>query len=176
MRTQIIHGCLAAAVLALAGCGAGSSSSSSYSTASGVPAAGGSLVVSSKQSPLGTILAAGPRQMTVYMFAADTGSSPTCTGACAEVWPPVTSAAGARASGQALAGELGTVARSGGTMQITYKGHPLYYYRADTTSAEVSGQDVDSFGARWYVLSPAGVKLETSAPGASEPSSSSYKY
>ena len=48
-------------------------------------------------------------------------------------------------------------------MQVTYNGHPLYYYAADQKPGDTSGQNVDGFGAEWYVLSPAvfGVLRET---------------
>ena len=50
----------------------GASSSSSGATA---------VAVSTKHSKLGTILAAGPKHLTVYLFEADKGSSSACTGA-----------------------------------------------------------------------------------------------
>ena len=52
--------------------------------------------------------------------------------------------------------DLGTSTRSDGTKQVTYKGHPLYYYVGDPNSGETSGQGINSFGAPWYVLSPSG--------------------
>ena len=96
--------------------------------------------MTSRQAKLGTILVAGPKQLTVYMFAGDTGSSSTCSGSCAAVWPPVTSAASAAAGGRVLAGKLGTTMRSDGSRQVTYDGHPLYYYAPDRESGEANGR------------------------------------
>jgi Secreted repeat of unknown function len=51
-------------------------------------------------------------------------------------------------------------ARTGGTTEVTYHGHPLYYYAADSKPGDTNGQGVKAFGAEWYVLSPAGDKVE----------------
>ena len=125
------------------------------------PASTGVLIVS-KHSHDGTILAAGPKRLTVYMFEGDHGSTSTCTGTCAQVWPPVTTAAAATAAGAAVTGDLSTITRSDGTKQITYKGHPLYYYVKDKDDGDAYGQNVNSFGADWYVLKPSGVKVDNS--------------
>ena len=165
---------LAAAGLAFAGCGSSSSKteasgySSSATSASQKAAAATSSASSSAatgtavmtvHTSLGTILAAGPKRLTVYLFAADTGAASTCSGACAQVWPPVTTSGAAKAEGGAAAGDLGTITRSDGTKQLTYKGHPLYYYVSDQQSGETTGQGVNSFGAPWYVLSPSGSEI-----------------
>ncbi len=111
---------------------------------------------------LGTIVVAGPKQMTVYLFEADRGSTSNCSEACAQAWPPVTTTGNPKAEGGALAADLGTTTRSDGTKQVTYKGHPLYYYVTDQQSGETTGQGVKSFGAAWYVLSPKGSKIDGS--------------
>jgi predicted lipoprotein with Yx(FWY)xxD motif len=109
---------------------------------------------------LGTILAAGKKELTVYLFEADKGSSSTCTGACAKVWPPV--AGKGVAKEQAKASDLGTITRSDGTTQVTYKGHPLYYFMKDKDDEDAYGQGSKSFGAGWYVLTPSGKKIDES--------------
>lgn len=68
----------------------------------------------SKPNKLGTVLGAGPKQLTVYLFEADKGSTSSCSGACAAVWPPVTTSAKPKATGGALATDLGTSKRSDG--------------------------------------------------------------
>jgi predicted lipoprotein with Yx(FWY)xxD motif len=161
--------------LALAGCGSGSSTTSSSSATSGsaspqstatttsAPTAAsgaGVATVSVAHSSLGSILVAGPKHLTVYLFAADKGPSSTCSSACAEVWPPVTTTGAPKAASGANAADLGTITRSDGTKQVTYKGHPLYYYVGDGTSGETSGQGLNSFGAPWYVLSPSGSEVK----------------
>jgi len=65
-------------------------------------------------------------------------------------------------SGPAKAGSgiksslLGTIRRSDNTTQVTYNGHPLYYYAGDSQAGQHNGQGVDAFGAKWYVVTPAG--------------------
>jgi predicted lipoprotein with Yx(FWY)xxD motif len=172
---------LGATALLAAGCGSSKSSSStsaasayptetekSTSTAAtttpaGTPTSGGGVTVTVKHaSKLGTILAAGSKKLTVYMFEGDKGSSSSCTGACASVWPPVTSASAATAAGVAKSADLGTITRSDGTTQVTYKGHPLYFFAKDKDSGDAYGQGVKGFGADWYVLSPSGSKVDKS--------------
>jgi predicted lipoprotein with Yx(FWY)xxD motif len=166
---------LAVLGLAVAGCGSSGSSSSGKTEASGYPATststpqsttapaaastGGATVLTTEHTSLGTILAAGPKRLTVYLFAADTGSTSKCSGACAEVWPPVTTTGTPKAEGGAMAADLGTTARPEGTRQVTYKGHPLYYYVSDRQAGETGGQGLNSFGAPWWVLSPSGSQI-----------------
>jgi predicted lipoprotein with Yx(FWY)xxD motif len=59
------------------------------------------------------------------------------------------------AAGGARAGEIGTVAGAAGTAQVTYNGHPLYYFVGDRKPGQTAGQGLNQFGARWYVLSRA---------------------
>ena len=106
------------------------------------------------EQALAPVLAA---RETVYMFESDTPTRSTCSGACAAVWPPVTG--GAHAGGGALAADLGTITRADGTKQVTYKGHPLYYFIADHKPGDITGQDIDAFGGPWYVISPSGKQI-----------------
>jgi predicted lipoprotein with Yx(FWY)xxD motif len=55
---------------------------------------------------------------------------------------------------------LGKTTRQDGTRQVTYNGHPLYYFAGDTKPEETKGQGLNAFGAGWYVVSPAGDKIE----------------
>ncbi|HYM54230.1 MAG TPA: hypothetical protein VES97_02625, partial [Solirubrobacteraceae bacterium] len=111
---------------------------------------------------LGTILAAGPRHMTVYLFEGDKGAGSRCVGACAKVWPPVTTAGEPTVAGSAKTADLSTITRPDGTRQVTYKGHPLYFFAKDGDSGDAYGQGVHGFGADWYVLSPSGKKVDKS--------------
>ena len=137
------------------------STTGSTSTATSTAASTGVVVVS-KHSHDGTILAAGPKRLTVYLFEGDHGTSSSCTGACAQVWPPVTTAAAATATGGAIAADLGTTMRADGTKQVTYKGHPLYFFAKDKDDGDAYGQGVHGFGADWYVLKPSGTKVDAS--------------
>ena len=96
----------------------------------------------------------------LYLFEADTGGKSTCMGECANDWPPLT-ASGMPAAGSGVDQSLlGTVKRPDGTTQVTYNGHPLYYYEGDTGPGTAKGQDVSAFGAKWYVLSAKGSKID----------------
>jgi predicted lipoprotein with Yx(FWY)xxD motif len=106
------------------------------------------------------ILAAGPKRKTVYLFEADSAGSSACSAACSAVWPPVTGTP--RAGAGASAGALGTITRSDGTKQVTYKGHPLYYFARDGDAGDAYGQGIKSFGSSWYVLAPSGKKVDNS--------------
>jgi predicted lipoprotein with Yx(FWY)xxD motif len=178
VRRSLALGAAAALAALLAGCGSSSSSSSS-STAASTPASTAStqsttaststtaasasgVAVESKHAKLGTILAAGPKKLTVYMFEADKGTTSSCNGACAKVWPPVTTSGAPTAAGGALSADLGTTKRSDGTEQVTYKGHPLYFYDDDKDAGDAYGQGSKAFGASWYVLKPNGSKLDES--------------
>ena len=166
---------MATLALIAAGCGGGTSSSASApaasaqaqtrpsSTGAGTPAAGGSVsTVTSKPNKLGAILAAGPKRLTVYLFEGDKGPTSSCTGACAAVWPPVRTGAPPAAKGSARDSELGVTARQDGSRQVTYHGHPLYFYARDGDMSDAYGQGAKSFGAGWYVLAPSGKKIDTS--------------
>jgi predicted lipoprotein with Yx(FWY)xxD motif len=142
---------------------AAATTSAATTSAASAPASGGGTVVAVKHaSKLGAILAAGPKKLTVYMFEGDKGAASSCTSACASVWPPVTTSGGATVSGAASSAELGTITRSDGTTQVTYKGHPLYFFARDKDSGDAYGQGVHGFGSDWYVLKPSGSKVDNS--------------
>ena len=77
---------------------------------------------------------------------------------CASVWPPVSGHP--QASGGATSAHLGTITGADGTTQVTYNGHPLYTYAGDSSAGQTNGEALKQFGAEWYVLSPAGSKVE----------------
>jgi len=120
------------------------------------------MLIVSKHGKDGTILAAGSKRLTVYLFEGDHGSTSACSGTCAQVWPPVTTTGAPAAHGTAVAADLGTTTRPDGTKQVTYKGHPLYFYVKDKDAGDAYGQGINSFGADWYVLKPSGEKLDNS--------------
>ena len=61
-----------------------------------------------------------------------------------------------------MAADLRTITRPDGTKQVTYKGHPLYFFARDGDKGDAYGQGVNSFGASWYVVSPSGAKVDKS--------------
>jgi predicted lipoprotein with Yx(FWY)xxD motif len=139
----------------------GSSSGSASPSGSGSSSATATMVTT-KDSKFGTIIAAGPKQLTVYLFEGDKGSTSSCSGACAAAWPPVTTSGTPTTGGQAVSAHVGMITRSGGTKQVTYDGHPLYYFVKDKDSGDAYGQGVSAFGASWYVLAPSGQKVDNS--------------
>ena len=54
---------------------------------------------------------------------------------------------------------LGTTERDDGSTQVTYRGHPLYYY-VDDPAGEVLCHNVDEFGGRWLVVEPSGTPVQ----------------
>jgi predicted lipoprotein with Yx(FWY)xxD motif len=127
-----------------------------HSSGSGSPmAASGPATIAVKSSSLGQILVDG-KGMTLYLFEKDTGTTSMCSGSCAQFWPPVTTKGAAKAGSGIMASKLGTTMRSDGKTQVTYNGHPLYYYAGDQKPGDVNGQGQNAFGALWYVMSPAG--------------------
>ncbi|MDP2661371.1 MAG: hypothetical protein Q8R28_11655 [Dehalococcoidia bacterium] len=89
---------------------------------------------------------------TLYLFITDTSTASTCYDACAQKWPPLLTQGAPTGTG-ITASLLGTSQRREGTAQVTYKGHPLYYYAPDQKPGDTTGQGV---GSVWYVVSPAG--------------------
>jgi predicted lipoprotein with Yx(FWY)xxD motif len=151
--------------LIAAGCGgsANGNSSGPYGSAAATSPANapaGAAKVAVANSPLGRILVDGGGR-TLYLFEKDTSTASTCDGSCASYWPPFTTAAKPLNGDGALAGKLGTTKRTDGKTEVTYNGHPLYYYAGDKNAGDTTGQGLDLFGAEWDVLSPAGRKIET---------------
>jgi predicted lipoprotein with Yx(FWY)xxD motif len=85
--------------------------------------------------------------LTLYWFAPDTPTTSACNGSCAAYWPPVK---GPATAGAGVAGKLGTIKRSGGSLQATYNGHPLYTYIADTAPGQARGNNLNLNGGLWH--------------------------
>jgi predicted lipoprotein with Yx(FWY)xxD motif len=123
----------------------------------GGAATGGARVAIAK-SPLGRILV-DSKGITLYDFVKDKGTTSACYGACAALWPPLTT------KGKPVAGPgvrkslLGTTKRKDGTLEVTYGGHPLYYFVTDKKPGQTTGQAVNQFGGPWWVLSAAGKEI-----------------
>ncbi|MHB8242066.1 MAG: COG4315 family predicted lipoprotein [Solirubrobacteraceae bacterium] len=120
------------------------------------------MTIAAKTSKLGTILAAGPKMLTVYLFERDKSGHSACSEICASIWEPVTTTAAPAAGTGAQASALGTITRKDGTKQVTYMGHPLYFYSRDKDAGDAYGQGSKLFGAGWYVLAPSGNKVDES--------------
>ena len=99
--------------------------------------------------------------MTVYLFVADTATASTCYTTCATIWPPVLATGAPQAGAGAQTSLLGTTTRTDGKVEVTYAGHPLYYFVQDKAAGDAKGQAIDGFGGLWWVLSPAGAAITT---------------
>jgi predicted lipoprotein with Yx(FWY)xxD motif len=121
-------------------------------------------VVKIGPSKLGRILV-DAKGKTLYMWAHDKSAKSTCYGDCAEYWPPLITRGRPSALSGAQAGLLGTSRRSDGRLQVTYAGHPLYYFVKDTKAGQTSGEGLTGFGGRWDPLSAAGNAVHKGTSG-----------
>jgi predicted lipoprotein with Yx(FWY)xxD motif len=142
--------------------------SSGMATSTKSLAVGGS-ALGLKHTPLGnTLVAANGR--TLYLFEADRSNASSLSRTGFMVWPAVTSIRKPSAAGGVSAAHIGTIAGPNGSRQVTYYGHPLYYYVGDKKPGETNGQGLNQFGALWYLVSSRGNAVtrapSTAAPGA----------
>jgi predicted lipoprotein with Yx(FWY)xxD motif len=147
--------------LALAGLGATGYAAAGKPAGAPANAAAKHATIKTRRGSLGTFLVNGSGR-TLYLFRKDTGRKSTCYGACADVWPPVTTRERPEAEGRARASMLSTSRRRNGTKQVLYNGHPLYRYAPDTKAGQTGGQGVNGFGGRWYVVAPSGKAITSS--------------
>ena len=139
-----------------------------------VPVTGGTNVSVGTNDNLGSFLV-DDKGMTLYLFTKDTANVSNCYDKCETAWPPLLTTGKPAAGNGVDASKLGTTTRKDGAVQVTYNGWPLYYYQKDKAPGDVVGQDV---GDVWFVVSPAGDKVEsvaqaTEAPAATEAPTSS---
>ena len=167
---------LAVGALAAAGCGgddsdnggtsvAAGSNSAPNGTGAGWPSGNSALAGQTERAALGvTIKAAGSQfgkvlfsksGRAIYYFDKETTSKPECYGACARAWPPVLTKGRPQAAGSVRQGLLGTKKRSNGKKQVTYGGHPLYFYISDPKN-DVLCHNVEEFGGLWLAVKPNG--------------------
>ena len=123
--------------------------------------------ISVRQTSLGHILV-DANGRTLYLFKGDRPNVSTLSAAGQAIWPLFTATTTPRALSGTVAGRIGTVAHAGGAAQVTYNGHPLYYYVGDHSPGQTSGQGLNQFGALWYILSTNGNAV-TSAPASPSP-------
>lgn len=165
-----------AASLLIAACGSSSSGGTTSSAAGTQPAAqtssssSGAVVVKAASNSLGTILV-DSQGMTLYHLSGEQGGKFICTStACLGVWHPLIASAGSEPSGEV--GSLGTVKRPEGTVQVTYKGTPLYTFTGDQQSGETKGQGIKDVGT-WSVVTTSAGSTPPSTSNSSEPEKSS---
>ena len=95
----------------------------------------------------GTTVLTNAKGFTLYSFAPDTPAASKCYGSCAVYWPPVT---GTAAASPGVPGRIGTIKRTDGSEQLTYNGHPLYTYIADTAPGQARGNNINLNGGVWH--------------------------
>ena len=110
-----------------------------------------------RHTTLGNILVNG-RGLTVYAFTRDSRNHDRCTGiaGCTGVWPLVTSKGRPRLGPGVRRALVGSIKLSGGPRQVTYAGHPLYTYIANSGPGDTSYVGVSQFGGRWLALTASG--------------------
>jgi predicted lipoprotein with Yx(FWY)xxD motif len=181
MKVTILPAVLLAAAGLATACGGSSNTSSNTSSdtaastpassggaygnapaqSTGTPAASGSAlsIKATKSDDLGTFLTDSSGR-SLYLWKADKGDSSTCSGPCAQAWPPVTTTGAPTAGTGVKASLLGTTKRSDGSTEVTYGGHPLYYFVGDKKPGDTAGQASEEFGADWLVVAPTGEAID----------------
>ena len=124
-------------------------------TAAAAPAAGGTTVGLADLA--GSEALVNSEGFAVYLFTNDSEGVSACSAACAEAWPPVV-VEGAPTAGDGVdTAKLGTITRDDGAVQVTYNGHPLYLFAADTAAGQTNGQ---GSGGVWFLVDAAGEAIE----------------
>ena len=118
-----------------------------------------STTVATAPSGLGRILVDG-RGRTLYLFEKDRRGMSACSGLCTVYWPPLLTSGKALVSKGAKRSLLASVRRSDGRRQVTYAGHPLYFFSGDAKRGQTNGEGLTDFGAAWDVVSPAGKGID----------------
>ncbi len=180
-RTSRFHAAglaaLASTALLISACGSGTGTTASTSTQAAntstqaatastssakTPVSNSAVAIGTAKGSDGTYLTSSSGRA-LYLWTADSGGMSSCSGACASAWPPLTTSGAPTASGGVNASQLGTITRSDGSKQVTYNGHPLYYFAGDTGAGKTTGQGSDGFGAKWWLVAPSGSAITASA-------------
>lgn len=111
-------------------------------------------VITTGDSQFGTMLF-NEKKQAIYIWELEESDKAECYGDCAEAWPPVLTDGQPQATGGVNGGLLGTTKRTDGTTQVTYNGHPLYYY-AHEGPGEVECHNISTHGGLWWVIQPDG--------------------
>jgi predicted lipoprotein with Yx(FWY)xxD motif len=105
---------------------------------------------------LGTILTTSSG-FTLYEFTRDRVREDSCVKVhgCAQVWPALETSGRPTAGAGVKASLLSSIRIAGGAQQVTYDGHALYTYSADSRGS-TAYVGVSAFGGSWYALSASG--------------------
>jgi predicted lipoprotein with Yx(FWY)xxD motif len=110
------------------------------------------------QTPLGHVLT-DAHGRTLYLFGADRAAKSSCYAQCAAAWPPYLTTGRPLARHGVKQSLLTTTKRKDGTLQVVYRGHPLYFFSGDRTRGAAKGQNVAAFGAKWAAVTGAGAAV-----------------
>jgi len=168
-----VSGAVALVAVALVVAACGSSSSNSTASASAPASSPNAVSVGTATGSAGTYLV-GASGRALYLWLADSHDKSVCAGACAKFWPPLTTKSAPVAASGVTGAQLGTITRSGGVKQVTYNGHPLYYFAEDKTKGSVLGQGSTNFGAKWWLVAPSGAEITKSVAATSSSSPTGY--
>ncbi|MEQ1874750.1 MAG: hypothetical protein ABL953_13630 [Ilumatobacteraceae bacterium] len=86
---------------------------------------------------------------TLYLFTPDPENTVTCIDGCADAWPGFLAGDSLFVGANLDAALFGTATGADGAPQITYNGHPLYYFAGDAAPGDTNGQ---GSGGVWYVV------------------------
>jgi predicted lipoprotein with Yx(FWY)xxD motif len=159
MRKKTVFAVVSGVALAAAGVAA-AAAVTHQSVASSSATAGR---VTLHKTKIGNVLATSSGR-TLYLFMKDRTKKSTCYSQCATFWPPLMKKGALHAGAGVKTRLLGTSKRKNGKLQVTYKGHPLYLYKLDKSSGQVSGQGTNFFGGKWYVVSASGSANKKAPP------------
>src|SRR5579864_3860713 len=126
--------------------------------------------VTTHQTKRGKVLAAANGH-SLYLFSADSGTRSACYGSCTAAWKPLlTSGKAIAASGSGVNPRLlGTLRRTDRTLQVTYKGHPLYTFTRDKHPGQINGEGANQFKGHWYLVNTAGNAVKPKSSGGCPP-------
>jgi predicted lipoprotein with Yx(FWY)xxD motif len=155
----------AAAQPTTAAAAASGATSPAASGASSAAAGGVAASIAVKTGAMGAYLT-DAQGNTLYLFAADKSTDSTCYNACATYWPPLVTNGTPQVAGQAQMAMVGTTKRTDGTTEVTYAGHPLYYFKSDTAAGDAKGQGKNLSGGLWWIVAPDGKAITTTSSAA----------
>lgn len=145
---------LAAVAMVAAACSSASSSSTPAAPAASAsgPAASGTALALKTESGSQGIWLTNSSGRALYVYTKDKGTTSVCYGECATAWPPLLATGAVTISGKfTVPHDLGTTTRTDGSKQVTYGGHPLYYFAGDSAAGQTKGQGL---GGVWFLVGP----------------------
>ncbi len=151
---QALIACLLFTALAATACGSEESGDANAAAAGTTPAgavsASAGTTLALGKSQFGQVLFDSKKQA-IYMFDRETTRKPRCYGACAKAWPPVYANGRPRVAAGLKPNLLGTTRRRDGRKQVTYGGHPLYFY-AHEGPGQVLCHNIVEYGGLWLAM------------------------